>query len=345
MRLRFDLIGAGVLAPGIDSIDRLIERAESALAASRNGTGTTCDTFASDGSGPPDAKSTHADDMMDERFDLPSPIRLPANERRRTSAVARLVLGCAEQALSQRPESSAEAHLVFAADEGVGDVSQQMLDSLARDRPLSPLVFANSVHNAPSGYVSIAHGNQRPASSLSLGRQSFACGLLCAVTEAKTSGQPVLFMNYDSPMPMPMRSLLPIAHASASAWLIMAPVQRPATRLDSGLDATSMHARHRDTGRLSSTTGLGTIQPAPPLASFCVELMEIDADRGGAAANARRHLALLDHRPGWLPAAWASNSSALGIAALGLLAEPGGTRDFSLGHQVLRLSRVEACST
>ena len=42
----------------------------------------------------------------------------------------------------------------------------------------------NSVHNAPSGYFSIAYRNRQSATVVSLGLESFASGLLCAASEA-----------------------------------------------------------------------------------------------------------------------------------------------------------------
>jgi len=188
--LRFDLYAAGVIAPGVHSLDEL-------LALRRGGPQHTGDGI-----------------------ELPSPKSLPANERRRASQVVRLTLACAEQALQASPFAVEQLRMVFASDEGTGEVCQQMLESLATTRAVSPLVFHNSVHNAPSGYFSIGHQNQQSAVSVSLGRESFASGLLCAVAEAQTSGQPVLFMSYDAPMPEPMLGVLPIAQATAAAWII-----------------------------------------------------------------------------------------------------------------------------
>jgi len=95
-----------------------------------------------------------------------------------------------------------------------------MLEALSTTRQVSPLLFHNSVHNAPSGYFSIAYQNRQPAVSVSMGSESFASGLLCAVSEACNSGQPVLFLAYDPALPEPIRSLLPIERASATAWII-----------------------------------------------------------------------------------------------------------------------------
>jgi len=223
---------------------------------------------------------------------------LPANERRRASQVVRLTLACAEQALQGSPFAIDQLRMVFASDEGTGEVCQQMLESLATTREISPLVFHNSVHNAPSGYFSIGYQNRQSALSVSLGRESFASGLLCAVSEAQSSRQPVLFLNYDAPMPQPMRSLLGVEHASATAWIIAA---------------------------------AGEVSGHAALASFELALRQVPGgDRDDGAS--------------WLPSSWAGNGSADGFVALGLLAEARGTREFPLGAQHLRLTRVDGAA-
>ena len=188
--LQFNLHAAGVLAPGIGSLSEL-------LALRRTGYV------------PPSAV-----------LELPSPQVLPANERRRASQVVRLALACAEQALQSSPFAVDTLRIVCASDEGTGEVCQQMLEALATTRLVSPLLFHNSVHNAPSGYLSIGYQNRQSATSVSLGQESFASGLLCAASEACTSGQPVLLLAYDPPMTEPLRSLLPVVQATASAWII-----------------------------------------------------------------------------------------------------------------------------
>jgi hypothetical protein len=190
--LRFDLHAAGALAPGVGSLAELLTLARTGQAGDIAGAA------------------------------LPAPQSLPANERRRASQVVRLSLACAEQALQASPFAVEQLRTVFASDEGTGEVCHQMLQALVTTREISPLVFHNSVHNAPSGYLSIGYQNRQPALSVSLGRESFASGLLCAVTEAQSTGQPVLFVAYDAPIPQPLQSLLPIEHATATAWIITA---------------------------------------------------------------------------------------------------------------------------
>lgn len=267
MALQFNLYAAGVLAPGISSLPEL-------LALRRTGA--------------PGAIPA---------LELPSPKALPANERRRASQVVRLALTCAEQALRTGPFPADALRTVFASDEGTGEICQQMFEALATTRQISPLLFHNSVHNAPSGYFSIGYQNRQSATSVSLGQESFASGLLCAASEARSSGQPVLLVTYDPAMTEPMCSLLPVVHATATAWII------------------------------ASGSELASGQAA--LASF-----ELSLHPAGTQAE--------PVPPAWLPAAWAANSSALGLVALALVdaTQDHTTCEFRLGAQMLRIERV-----
>jgi hypothetical protein len=210
MALQFNLYAAGVLAPGIDSLE--------ALLALRRG----------------------ATLRADATLELPGPKALPPNERRRASQVVRLSFACAEQALHGSPFPIDTLRMVFASDEGTGEVNQQILEALATTRVISPVLFHNSVHNAPSGYLAIGRQNRQSATSVSLGCESFASGLLCAASEACSSGQPVLFLSYDPAMTEPLRTLLPVEHATASAWVI-ASGEPPAGHAPLASFALSLH--------------------------------------------------------------------------------------------------------
>lgn len=188
--LRFNLYAASVLAPGFASLAQL-------RAVCR-------------GDKPYDY----------EPLRLPSPAMLPSHERRRASQVVRLVLACVAQALQDSPFPPDALRSVFATDEGTGEVCQQMLEAVTTTRQISPLLFPNSVHNAPSGYFSIAWRNRQPATLVSLGLESFASGLVCAVTEAAASRQPVLLVVYDPAMTTPLNELLAVREATACAWVI-----------------------------------------------------------------------------------------------------------------------------
>jgi hypothetical protein len=262
-RFDFQLHSAGVIAPGLATLDRFR------------------------------AVATGAEPLEHAPLVLPPPAILPAQERRRSSQAVRLVLACVEQALQGSPFPADSLRSVFAADEGTGDVCQQMLEALSTTGQVSPLTFSNSVLNAPAGYFSIAWRNREPATVVSLGLESFANGLLCALVEASTSGAPVLMVNYDPAMPSPLNELLPVTDSMASAWIISA--GRP---------------------------------EVPALACFSATLQQ-----AGGAQSAL---------PPWMPAHWAAQASAQGLAALALLDAPAGTvHHFTLGAQAVALRREE----
>ena len=275
-RLRFDLHAAGVLAPGLVSLADL-------RAACR--------------SGQPPAPAALV---------LPSPAMLPANERRRASTVVRLALACIEQALQTSPFPAETLRSVFATDEGTGEVCQQMLESLVGTGQVSPLLFTNSVHNAPSGYFSIALRNRQSATVVSLGLESFASGLLCAVSEAAVLHQPVLLACYDPAMTAPLDELLPVTEPTATAWILSAP------SLDGSVNEGSVNEG-----------------PVPALGSFELQLEPGDQRQATSL-------------PGWLPAAWHGHGSAQALAALGLLeAAADACHRMTLGGQLLSLRRLD----
>ena len=189
--LHFQLHAASVLAPGMTSLEQM----RSICRANR----------------PP---------VSTQALQLPSPAMLPANERRRASQVVRLTQACIEQALLTSPFPVESMRSVFATDEGTGEICQQVLQAVTTTRQVSPLAFTNSVQNAPSGYFSISWRNRQSSTVVSLGLESFASGLLCAVTETISSQQPVLLVAYDPPMVTPMDELLAIRDATATAWII-----------------------------------------------------------------------------------------------------------------------------
>lgn len=247
MSLRFSLYAVGVLAPGVASLPELFD-ARGGVA----GTGT---------------------------LELAPPAALPANERRRATQVVRLAMACAEQALRASPFAAGALRVVCASDEGTGEVCQLMLEALATTGQLSPLLFHNSVHNAPSGYLSIAYRNRRSATSMSLGPESFAAGLLCAASEACASAEPVLFLAYDALMTEPMDELLALHQASACAWII-------ASGAPGAVGAPALAAFE-----LSLHAASGQAQAAPPGAAG-------QAWWGNSSARGFEALALLDPAQG-----------------------------------------------
>jgi hypothetical protein len=154
-----------------------------------------------------------------------APASLSPVERRRSSPTVRLAIAAAEQALDRTAIAPQDMALVFASPEAAGVITHQLCEVLAGSREVSPTQFHNSVHNAPSGYYSIAMKAKLGATSVCRGPWSFAAGLLAAAAQAVCDDVPVLYVCYDSPLPPPLCDVMPVVEATVIA-LVIAP--RPA---------------------------------------------------------------------------------------------------------------------
>lgn len=159
-------------------------------------------------------------------LEAPQPNCLAPAERRRSSPTVRLAIAVAEQTFRQTALAPQDMAMVFSSYEAAGVITHQLCEVLAGSREVSPTQFHNSVHNAPSGYYSIAMNAQRAASSICRGEWSFAAGLLNAAAQAVADQLPVLYVCYDSPLPSPMCEVMPVVDAMAIA-LVLTPHAGP----------------------------------------------------------------------------------------------------------------------
>ena len=141
------------------------------------------------------------------------------------------------------PAEYPTVHSVFASSCGDLVIADKILRSLALpDKPVSPTLFSNSVHNSPAGYWSIAHGDQTSSISVSAGDASFAAGLLNSTGLVLSDAGPILFVAYDFVAPpalAPFRRFL----ASFACGLLL--TDEPArwslsVQLDEGNGCTTM---------------------------------------------------------------------------------------------------------
>jgi len=189
--MTFHLLAASALAPDVPNLEALLRTARTSIPL-----------------------------QAQKPLQLPPPAKLPANERRRSSQAVRLVLACLDELERQSRQPIGALRSIFATNDGTGEVSQAMLGTLATTRAISPLVFPNSVHNAAAGYFSIAYKNYKPSTVVSQGKDSFAAGLLCALTDALTLNEPVLLICFDPAMTGPILEHLPIHQPTACAIVV-----------------------------------------------------------------------------------------------------------------------------
>lgn len=183
----------------------------------------------------------------------PSPLCLPANERRRAGSPVRLALAVGQQAVAATGRDPTTLATVFASSGGDGDNCHALCETLAtNDRQISPTRFHNSVHNAPSGYWGIAMGATASSTSVCAYDASFSAGLLEAAVQVEGSGDPCLLVAYDVPYPFPMSRCRDLGGALAIALVVVpGPSDRGRHQLTLGFGAGACtEMEHPDLERL-----------------------------------------------------------------------------------------------
>lgn len=154
-------------------------------------------------------------------LDIPPGDLLPSAERRRTGLPVKLALAIGCEAIAQSQRNASELPTVFASSTGDGDNMHYIFDMLSKNgREVSPTRFHNSVHNAPSGYWSIATKSMAPSTSLACFDASFVAGLIEATAQTLASGNAVVLIAYDAPYPQPLHAVRPMGGAFGVALVL-----------------------------------------------------------------------------------------------------------------------------
>jgi len=158
---------------------------------------------------------------VDAPLVIPPNDLLPSAERRRTGLAVKIAMAIGCEAVANAQRNAAELPSVFASSAGEGENMQAIFETLAADgREISPTRFHNSVHNAPSGYWSIATKSMAPSISLACYDASFVAGLIEAGAQAFTGENAVVLMSYDAPYTQPVHAARPIS-ASFGIGLVL----------------------------------------------------------------------------------------------------------------------------
>jgi hypothetical protein len=164
---------------------------------------------------------------------VPVPALLPPNERRRSGLAVKIALAVGAAALAQGARDASRIDTVFASSSADGDTCHAICEQLAgADRLISPTRFHNSVHNAASGYWSIATRCMAPSTSLCGYDASFGAGLLEACAFLHAHGRPVLLVAYDAPYPEPLLAKRPVRDVFGLALLLAPPGGRAVADLE-----------------------------------------------------------------------------------------------------------------
>jgi len=156
------------------------------------------------------------------------PATLPVNERRRATAAIKLAFQTAEDAMQSSSLPAAGLATVFASsDADLAIIHRISLALTGTPRFVSPTDFHNSVHNAASGYWSIAAGAQRASTTISAFDGTFAAGLLEAYLLTRVDDSDVLLVAFDQPAPEPLHAKRRFAHPAGAALVL---TRRPTER-------------------------------------------------------------------------------------------------------------------
>lgn len=132
---------------------------------------------------------------------------VPASLLRGTSLATAIAVDVLRQAARAGGADLAATPTVFGST--LGEVQTAVaLNAMIRAEGIpSPMRFKNSVHNAPAGVASIAHGSTRFSTSLSAGEDLVGVCLLEALAWLDANGGDVLvaIAEEDVPAPLPQR--------------------------------------------------------------------------------------------------------------------------------------------
>lgn len=180
---------------------------------------------------------------------IPPPALLPPAERRRCGEIVKLALATSLEAIAAAKLEALNLSSVFASSHGDGHNCHTICEMLASDdRQISPTRFHNSVHNAASGYWSIATGAMAPSAVLCAFDASFAAGLLEALTQVVVDGSRCVLIASDTDYPEPVLSVRPLVDVLGIA-LVFAP--QPSPQSIARIDVSITHAaadRFEDAG-------------------------------------------------------------------------------------------------
>ncbi|MBQ4833484.1 beta-ketoacyl synthase chain length factor [Pseudoalteromonas sp. MMG010] len=143
----------------------------------------------------------YAQNLVTQSQSLPLPTltQMPAMQRRRLSAFAKITLHCALEASGDYQHDIAS---VFSSRHGDLHKTTKLISDVADKEALSPTHFGLSVHNAVGGLFSIFTKNKAPLSAVAAGEDSFFMGLVDAIAKMQRYGYPrILYVYSDQGVP------------------------------------------------------------------------------------------------------------------------------------------------
>jgi len=157
------------------------------------------------------------------------PGMIPARERRRAPLSVKMAVEVMDQTCRMAGVEPSDLATVFASVYGDIQITDYLCQTLAvAPRSVSPTRFHNSVHNASTGYWSIATQSHGPANAISAYTHSAPMAILEGAIQAIEEGIAVLVAVQELAAPMAFKPFYDAEQAFSSALLLTPPAYHPA---------------------------------------------------------------------------------------------------------------------
>lgn len=155
---------------------------------------------------------------------LLQPGLIPPRERRRAPQSVKMAVEVLDQACSMASLDPAAAAVVFSSAMGDMLITDYMCRILSTTpRLVSPIRFHNSVHNATTGYWSIASQTYAPTNAVSAYDYTAPMAFFEAACQAAEDKTPVLLVTQEMAAPAALHSICPSEQPFSMALLITEP--------------------------------------------------------------------------------------------------------------------------
>lgn len=116
---------------------------------------------------------------------------VPIALRKKLSLITKSSLYVAQHCLNfdQAGSFLKETPAIFCSRHGESQVTAELLTSIAKSEPLSPMGFSRSVHNTASGLFGIINQNHAPVSAIAAGAKTFEMGLFEAASQLSSDSE------------------------------------------------------------------------------------------------------------------------------------------------------------
>lgn len=143
---------------------------------------------------------------------------IPPLQRRRMSRLSKMALSAALEAAGDQPID----YSIFCSQHGEIVRTRQILSSICEGMEISPMAFAQSVHNTASGLFTIIAASSAASTSIASGAGTFAAGWVEA--QSYLSSNPthrVLLVDFDEVIPDEYQSYSEETHCDHALALLL----------------------------------------------------------------------------------------------------------------------------